>query len=1511
MCFLYSFPDFRKPFFQMIDFFARNLDYLYFFYGSAFFLLGVACLIFNSRQRGARGRGIDWLSFGLFGLSHAVNEWLEFLAISYMSEGLFFYQRLAFLSISFFFLLRFAVNSYKGITRKTVAWYVYLLPFALFGIGLLFSGNSQLFLGSLSRFLLGFPASMSTAYVFWLLSGFAVEKSEKHLYKFIGAAFFLYSFPLTESGLSVFQVLPGAFFYNSALGVFFHLPPAFYRSMIATIIAFLLIRHATKTVFAASYDVGEEKGRKNLLVASFLLFYVFLFVFGYRLLAVADAYEKKHLRQALFSEARTLADIIGIAEIRSFISDEKIPAYKKYLRMHNRMTELAQISFYARSLYIIAPEKDNFSFTVGSFPQVFPFETSPRLARIPQKPVSDAFYSSKPTFLGPFASAKGRSFYSLFFPVVDQKGKVLVVLGMEIDASRIQSQINEVRRFVIGVCMLFLVPLVTGYAFIIVFVLRSLELQVQKRNLDKALLNLNETQKELARSEETFRGILNNSPNAIFGFDRDLRLIFWNHGAERLYGYKKTQVINEKDPVMSRRVTDVLGIPSMEHEVTEVFSGRTIMRDLLQKDREGHSLDVSFTAFPVKDPQGRILFALGLAQDISTHMRYEERLADANARLKSVLDGALQVSINTTDTNGKFQVWNRGSEQMLGYKADEVLGKSPVIIHDEADLREFEREINLRTQKNLSGFDAIVEIARQGGILERECVMRRKDKSTFPMDLTIAGLHNDKGELVGYIGIGIDRSRAKQAEEELRMTQEKYKDLVDNLNIGVFVSTPEPEGKLLEYNKACLKMFEADSEEEMTRLPLSERYQDKTRRAEVSRKILEQGYLKNEEVVLLTAKGRPVWVSISAVLRKDAEGRKYFYGVLQDVTEHKKLEQSLLEERDRLKKIADSIGAGLSLIDRDFRIIWVNDVLERWFGKSEHLRGKKCFETYQFRNYVCERCPSRLAMETGQVQTAEQRSVFPDGRVMDFLLICTPVKNERGEVVQVLELTLDITERKRMIEMLEFERVLTRNVIDSITDSLLVLDCDTKRILDANRVFLQQVGRKKEDVVGKKCFELNGHVSPACEACSFEEVRQGRTTGSVHTHRLPDGSMVYEDVTLAPLKDEKGRIIGIIHISRDITDRKRMEDELKRYSQDLEKLVGERNRALQVSELMFRNLFESARDGILLIDAQDGNVIDANPFVLDMLKCSREALVGRHYAEVPLLSEPEVFDNAFKELKGKDSVFYESSIKDPSGNPIDVELRASTYFVEKRKIIQCNIRDITERKKIEKVKTEFVSMVSHELRTPLSAIKEGVEIVADETQGKINKNQKECLGIALSNIKRLNRLIGDILDISKIQTNLLKVNPEECDVYEIVEQVYNLVKIEIEKRGLVFVTDCPKGLPKVWADRDRLLQVLMNLVNNAIKFTREKSRIKLSVRRDRDFVEFGIQDEGMGISPEEITRLFGKFVQLDSTLVRRVGGTGLGLYISRNLVEAMAGRIWVESKIGEGSTFKFTLPIKA
>lgn len=242
--------------------------------------------------------------------------------------------------------------------------------------------------------------------------------------------------------------------------------------------------------------------------------------------------------------------------------------------------------------------------------------------------------------------------------------------------------------------------------------------------------------------------------------------------------------------------------------------------------------------------------------------------------------------------------------------------------------------------------------------------------------------------------------------------------------------------------------------------------------------------------------------------------------------------------------------------------------------------------------------------------------------------------------------------------------------------------------------------------------------------------------------------------------------------------------------------------------------------------------------------------------------------------------------------------------------------DITGRKKAEQViqqalkaKSDFTSMVSHELRTPLTAIKEGISIVLDGEAGAINKEQKTFLDIAKRNVDRLNRLINEVLDFQKLEAGKMALKMEENDINQVVKEVYDTMFSLAQGKGLGFVINTAEHLPKVKFDRDKIIQVLNNLVTNAIKFT-EKGSINIATTGGDNFIRVSVQDTGPGIKAEDIPRLFHEFEQLEGEVDRKTGGTGLGLIISKEIIESHGGKIWVESKMEQGSTFHFILPIE-
>ncbi|MBU2103086.1 MAG: ATP-binding protein [Candidatus Omnitrophota bacterium] len=225
------------------------------------------------------------------------------------------------------------------------------------------------------------------------------------------------------------------------------------------------------------------------------------------------------------------------------------------------------------------------------------------------------------------------------------------------------------------------------------------------------------------------------------------------------------------------------------------------------------------------------------------------------------------------------------------------------------------------------------------------------------------------------------------------------------------------------------------------------------------------------------------------------------------------------------------------------------------------------------------------------------------------------------------------------------------------------------------------------------------------------------------------------------------------------------------------------------------------------------------------------------------------------------------------------------------------------------VKSDFTSMVSHELRTPLTAIKEGISIVLDGTTGQLNKDQENFLSIAKSNVDRLTRLINDILDFQKLEAGKLEFTMKVYDITEVLWEVQNTMESAIKAKKLTFASEFPGNLPELTFDRDRIIQVIMNLITNACKFT-ERGGIILRAELLGEYVRVCVEDTGCGVSEGDIPKLFQKFTQLETGVSRKVGGTGLGLAISKQIIDAHGGKIWLESVAGKGSKFYFTLPIK-
>jgi two-component system phosphate regulon sensor histidine kinase PhoR len=262
------------------------------------------------------------------------------------------------------------------------------------------------------------------------------------------------------------------------------------------------------------------------------------------------------------------------------------------------------------------------------------------------------------------------------------------------------------------------------------------------------------------------------------------------------------------------------------------------------------------------------------------------------------------------------------------------------------------------------------------------------------------------------------------------------------------------------------------------------------------------------------------------------------------------------------------------------------------------------------------------------------------------------------------------------------------------------------------------------------------------------------------------------------------------------------------------------------------------------------------------------------------------------------------------------------------------LRDISREKEIDRMKSEFIAVVSHELRTPLTSIKNGVSIILGGTAGEITHDQEKFLSLVDRNVNRLAGIINDLLDLSKLEAGKVEIRFQEVDLNEPLDTVISSLKPLAEDKSIAISKKTPVGLPKIYGDNDKIEQIFTNLINNAIKFTPERGSITVAAKPvrseefavhgkketekvselrsednelNRNFIEISVEDTGIGIPEEELDLVFDKFHQVAESSTRKTGGTGLGLPITKRLIEAHKGRVWVESKVGKGSIFTFTL----
>jgi len=508
-----------------------------------------------------------------------------------------------------------------------------------------------------------------------------------------------------------------------------------------------------------------------------------------------------------------------------------------------------------------------------------------------------------------------------------------------------------------------------------------------------------------------------------------------------------------------------------------------------------------------------------------------------------------------------------------------------------------------------------------------------------------------------------------------------------------------------------------------------------------------------------------------------------------------------------------------------------------------------------------------------RIEHFETKRLNKDGRVLNVSVTLSPIKNKEGKIIGISKIVRNITERKQS----EQERIKLASIVESSEDAILGMNLDG--IIDSwNSGAVKMFGYKENEIIGKSVQLI--YPSERTEELPgiIQKLRAGARIEHFETERKrKDESIIDVSLSISPIKNEKGIIVGIAKIIRDISGQKR-------------------------TSAYARSLIEASLDPLVTISLE-GKITDVNDATVKVTGVTRDKLIGTDFSNY--FTEPDNARDGYERVFNKGFVTdYPLSIRHASGQITDVLYNASVYKDDKGNVLGvfAAARDATQVKQ----KDEFSAMVGHELKTPLVPILGYSELLLSGDMGKLTETQNNSVKTIFDNATRLLRLIQDILDVRKTELGKLNLDIRDVNAKEIIAQCLTAFKTTSQSKEITLV-DNSQDIP-LQCDFERIIQVINNLLSNAFKFTPQKyGKIEVGAKIDNDSVIFSVKDNGIGIPKDKQVNLFKKFYQVDTSIKRSALGSGLGLAICRGIIESHKGKIWLESEAEKGTIVYFSI----
>ncbi|KAE9205182.1 hypothetical protein PF005_g13507 [Phytophthora fragariae] len=953
--------------------------------------------------------------------------------------------------------------------------------------------------------------------------------------------------------------------------------------------------------------------------------------------------------------------------------------------------------------------------------------------------------------------------------------------------------------------------------------------------------------------EQEYTRVIDSANAPIFGVDVNGCVNIWNKKAAEITQYTPNDVMGENlvEKFITEDYRDAVGLVlSKACEGTE-----TANFEFPLMTKAGRRVEILLNATSRFNEIGEVMGVVGIGQDITERIAQEQeytRLIDtANAPIFGV------------DINGRVNIWNRKAAEIMQYTTEDVLGKDLVA---EFISREYKVPVRSVLEKAFEGvetanfeFPLITKAGRRVEIL-----------------LNATPRYNEHGEVMGMVGIGQDITERIAQENE-------YTRLIDTANAPIF--GVDINGHVNIWNRKAADIMQYTNEDvlgkDLVAEFISNEYKVPVR--SVLEKAFEGVETANFEFPLITKAGRRVEILLNATPRYNERGEVMgMVGIGQDITER-------IAQEQEYSRLIDTANAPIFGVDINGHVnIWNRKSADIMQYTNEDVLGKDLVAEFISNEYkVPVRSVLEKAFEGVETANFEFPLITKAGRRVEILLNATPRYNEHGEVKGMVGIGQDITER--IAQEHEYSRLID-------TANAPIFGVDANMCVNIwNRKAAQITNYSIGEVMGENLVET--FISPEFRPIVAEVLSQALTGVETANFEFPlitrPGTRIEILLNATPRYDLSGNIVGVVGIGQDITDRIAQEHEYFR-------------------------LIDTANAPIFGIDT-NGRINEWNQKIEEITGYHKSSVLGLSLVHTFITPEcrQQVRQLLNQALIGIDVGEMELPMTTKRGVFLLLLVNASS-----KKDMHGNIRgvigvgqDYTARKHMEAAKVNFLASFSHELRTPLNGVLGMLELLKEQP---LDKSIERYVHMAYVSGSLLLNLINDILDLSKIEAGHLEITTAPFQMHDLLEYSIEIFKFKARERGLKLELKSGENVPRaVIGDVVRLRQVLLNLLSNAIKFTNEGSiTVACSVVNSPDLppqfrkLLFQVIDTGIGMDAEEKMRLFSLFTKLERTRQNNPTGSGLGLAICKQLAELMDGSIDVDSELGVGSNFFFTVVVR-